>query len=110
MVGLGLSGIVMLLATFTDNISATIVLLALGLAFMDFTAPVAWAVATGLGKNHAGAVTGAMNTAGLLGGTVASLGIGYLISWTGDYNLPVELIGLQLLAGAALTLGIKAES
>jgi len=110
MVGLSLSGIVMLIATFTDNNSITIIMLALGLAFMDFTAPVAWAVATGLGKNHAGAITGAMNTAGLLGGTIASLGIGYLISWTGDYNLPVEIIGVQLILGAILTLGIKAES
>ncbi len=110
LVGLSLSGIVMLIATFTDNNSITIIMLALGLAFMDVTAPVAWAVATGLGKNHSGAITGAMNTAGLLGGTIASLGIGYLISWTGDYNLPVEIIGVQLILGAILTLGIKAES
>lgn len=108
--GLSLSGLVMLLATITDNNSIAVVMLALGLAFMDFTAPVAWAVATGLGKEHSGAITGAMNTAGLLGGTVASLGIGYLITWTGDYNFPVMLIGLQLIVGALLTLGIKAES
>lgn len=100
----------MLLATVTENNSIAVVMLALGLAFMDFTAPVAWAVATGLGKEHSGAITGAMNTAGLLGGTVASLGIGYLITWTGDYNFPVMLIGLQLIVGALLTLGIKAES
>jgi MFS transporter, ACS family, glucarate transporter len=110
LVGLSLSGSAMLLATYTDNISVTIILLALGLAFMDVTAPVAWAIATGLGKNHAGAITGAMNTAGLLGGTVASLGIGYLISWTGNYDLPVAIIGIQLIVGALLTLGIRAES
>ncbi len=85
-------------------------MLALGLAFMDITAPVSWAVATGLGKNHAGAITGAMNTAGLLGGTVASLGIGYLISWTGNYDLPVQIIGGHMIVGAFLTFGIKAES
>ncbi len=108
--GLSLSGIVMLMATFTENLPVMVVLLALGLAFMDVTAPVAWAMATGLGKEHAGAITGAMNTAGLVGGTAASLGIGYLITWTGDYNLPVMIIGLQLIVGALLTLGIKAES
>lgn len=110
LVGLTLSGLVMLLATTTGNATTAVVMLALGLAFMDFTAPVAWAVATGIGKEHSGAITGAMNTAGLLGGTVASLGIGYLITWTGDYNFPVILIGLQLIVGALLTLGIKAES
>jgi MFS family permease len=108
--GLSLSGFAMLFATYSHDLSITIIMLALGLAFMDVTAPVAWAVATGLGKNHAGAITGAMNTAGLLGGTVTSLGIGYLISWTGDYNLPVAIIGVQLIVGALLTLGIKAES
>lgn len=110
LIGLGLSGIVMLAATVTHNNSIAIILLALGLAFMDVTAPVAWAIATGIGKQHSGAITGAMNTAGLLGGTVASLGIGYLITWSGDYNLPVMLIGIQLLVGSALTLGIKAEA
>ncbi len=110
LVGLSLSGLAMLSATYTDNLSIAIIMLALGLAFMDITAPVSWAVATGIGKNHAGAITGAMNTAGLLGGTVASLGIGYLISWSGDYDLPVTIIGIQLIIGALLTLGIKAES
>jgi MFS transporter, ACS family, glucarate transporter len=110
LVGLSLSGSAMLIATYTDNLSVTIIMLALGLAFMDVTAPVAWAIATGLGKNHAGAITGAMNTAGLLGGTVASLGIGYLISWTGNYDLPVAIIGVQLILGALLTIGIRAES
>lgn len=110
LLGLGLSGVVMLAATLTGNNSMAVVLLALGLAFMDVTAPVAWAIATGIGKQHSGAITGAMNTGGLLGGTVASLGIGYLITWSGDYNLPVMLIGIQLLVGAALTLGIKAEA
>lgn len=110
LLGLGLSGVVMLAATLTGNNSMAVVLLALGLAFMDVTAPVAWAIATGIGKQHSGAITGAMNTAGLLGGTVASLGICYLITWSGDYNFPVMLIGIQLLVGAALTLGIKAEA
>jgi MFS transporter, ACS family, glucarate transporter len=110
LVGLALSGSVMLLATITESDTIAVVLLALGLAFMDVTAPVAWAIATGIGKQHSGAITGAMNTAGLLGGTVASLGIGYVISWSGSYNLPVVLIGLQLIIGSLLTLRIKAES
>lgn len=110
LLGLGLSGLAMLAATLTENNLNAVVLLALGMAFMDVTAPVAWAIATGIGKQHSGAITGAMNTAGLLGGTVASLGIGYLISWSGSYDLPVMLIGVQLLVGSLLTLGIKAES
>ena len=110
LVGLSLSGLVMLLATITESNTMAVILLALGLAFMDVTAPVAWAIAIGLGKQHSGAITGALNTAGLVGGTVASLGVGYLISWTGNYHLLVTLLGIQLIAGALITLGIKAES
>jgi hypothetical protein len=110
MTGLLLSGAVMLLASLSTNNQAAVILVALGLAFMDFTAPVAWAIATGLGKESAGAVTGAMNTAGLIGGTIASLGIGYLITWTGNYELPVMIIAIQLLIGSVICFGIRAES
>ena len=110
MIGLGLSGMVMVAAAITNNNLYAVVMLAFGLALMDVTAPVAWAIATGLGKNQSGSVTGAMNTAGLLGGTVTSLGIGYLVIWTGDYDFPVTLIGIQLMVGALLAFGIKAES
>jgi uncharacterized membrane protein (Fun14 family) len=36
----------------------------------------------------------------LLGGTISSLGVGYLITWTGSYHLPVIVLALQLLVGA----------
>ncbi|MBI3218217.1 MAG: MFS transporter [Bacteroidetes bacterium] len=99
-IGLSLSGLVMLIALFTKDNSVAIVFLALGLAFMDVTAPVAWAVATDIGGKSSGAITGAMNTAGLLGGTAASLGIGYLVAWKGNYDLPVIILAIQLLIGA----------
>ncbi len=109
LIGLSLSGTSMLLAAFTASNSVAIVFLALGLAFMDVTAPVSWAVATELGGKDSGAVTGAMNTAGLLGGTITSLGIGYLITTYGSYKLPVVILGIVLIIGALLWLLIKAD-
>ncbi len=41
--------------------------LGIGMAFMDVTAPSAWAVAMDLGGERSGTVSGAMNRAGLLG-------------------------------------------
>ncbi|MFM7195434.1 MAG: MFS transporter [Bacteroidota bacterium] len=104
--GLMISGISMLLAVNAASDVWAVVFLTMGLAFMDVTAPVSWALATDLGLSSSGAVTGAMNTAGLLGGTATSLGIGYLLQWTGNYHLPVTVIAVQLIAGAvcALTL------
>ena len=109
LIGLSLSGSSMLLAAFTPDNSIAIVFLALGLAFMDVTAPVSWAVATELGGKDSGAVTGAMNTAGLLGGTITSLGIGYLITSYGSYQLPVIIVGIILIIGSLLWLLIKAD-
>lgn len=108
-VGLGLSGVLMLVSVVTPHPPVAVVVLALGLASMDVTAPVAWAVATDLGKGASGAITGAMNTAGLLGGTVASLGMGYLIEWRGNYDLPVVLLALQLLVGAGLAAALQVQ-
>jgi ACS family glucarate transporter-like MFS transporter len=108
--GLSISGLVMLISIFTADNTVAIVFLALGLAFMDVTAPVAWAVATDIGGKASGAITGAMNTAGLLGGTVASLGIGYLISWNGSYQFPVILIAIQLIAGALFAMALKTKN
>lgn len=109
-VGLTFSALVMLGATLSPNNTIAIILLALGLAFMDVTAPVSWAVAIDIGGKHSGAVTGAMNTAGLLGGTATSLGIGYLISTWGSYDIPVVILAIQLLIGAAFALGMQLKT
>lgn len=99
-IGLSLSAIVMLSSVAVENNVIAVILLAIGLASMDVTAPVSWAVATELAGKASGAVTGAMNTAGLLGGTISSLGVGYLITWKGNYHLPVVVLAVQLLVGA----------
>lgn len=109
MIGLALSGSSMLAAVFTQENSMAVIYLALGLAFMDVTAPVSWAVATDLGGKHSGAVTGAMNTAGLLGGTVTSLGIGYLVTAFHGYTVPVVILGCLLLTGSVVWLFVKVE-
>jgi len=108
-VGLSLSAISMLSSMAIESNTIAVILLAFGLALMDVTAPVSWAVATDLGGKSSGAVTGAMNTAGLLGGTAASLGMGYLIAWSGSYHTPVVILGIQLLVGAGFALGLRVD-
>jgi ACS family glucarate transporter-like MFS transporter len=108
--GLCLSGSFMIGAAFTGNNVLAVILLALGLASMDVTAPVAWAVATDIGGKDSGAVTGAMNTAGLLGGTITSVGIGYLVTSFHSYTIPVVILGLLLVVGGILWLPIRADA
>lgn len=109
LVGLCLSGTMMICSALTENNDIAVIAVAFGMAFMDVTAPVAWAVAIGLGGKDSGVVTGAMNTAGLLGGTVCSLGIGYMVTAFHSYTIPVLILGMFLVGGGLLWLVIKAE-
>ncbi|SHI02991.1 Sugar phosphate permease [Chryseolinea serpens] len=109
-VGLSLSALLMLGCVAVDSNVAAVIMLALGLATMDVTAPVSWAIAIELAGKASGAVTGAMNTAGLLGGTIASLGVGYLISWTGSYDVPLIILAIQLLIGAFFASQLKVST
>lgn len=108
--GLGLSGVFMLISVFTaDNTIAT-VLLSAGLGLMDFTIPASWSTAMDIGGKHAGAVTGAMNTAGLLGSTLNTVAFGYLVTAFGNnYHAPVILLSGLLIFGALLWLKIDAQ-
>lgn len=107
--GLILSGSCMLCIPMMSNNLIIIVLLSLGMAFMDVTAPVAWAVATDLGGEDSGAITGAMNTAGLLGGTITSLGIGYIVKYFSSYDIAVFTLAIQLIIGGFLWFFITNE-
>lgn len=108
MIGLFVSGICMITASLlTDNLSA-IIILGMGMAFMDVTAPVAWAVAMDLGGLRSGTVSGAMNSAGLTAAYLSTVLFGYLATAYG-YYLPVLLIGVIVLLGAFIWLRIDAE-
>ncbi len=110
LIGLLVAGLCMLWSAFTANNHTAVIAVALGMAFMDVTAPVAWAVAIGLGGKDSGVITGAMNTAGLLGGTVTSVGIGYLVTGFNSYTLPVVIVGIVLMAGGVMWLFIRSRS
>jgi MFS family permease len=81
--------------------------LAIGMAFMDLTAPVAWAVAMDLGGDKSGTVSGSMNSAGLTGAYFSTILFGYLASNFG-YYLPVLFIGVMVMLGAFVWLKIDA--
>jgi len=105
--GLGLSGIFMLISVFTPDNTVATILLSAGLGLMDFTIPASWSTAMDIGGKNAGTITGAMNTAGLLGGTLNTIGFGYLVTAFGNnYHAPVILLAILLIIGALLWLKI----
>lgn len=99
MIGLFVSGICIIAGTLTTNNTHTVIYLAMGMAFMDFTAPVAWAAAMDMGGDRSGTVSGTMNTAGLTGAYLSTVSFGYLAAAKG-YDFPVMLIGVILVIGA----------
>ena len=77
------------------------------MAFMDVTAPVAWAVAMDMGGDKSGTISGSMNSAGLTGAYFSTVFFGYMANQYG-YYLPVLWIGIIVLFGAFVWLKIDA--
>jgi ACS family glucarate transporter-like MFS transporter len=73
-----------------------------GAAFMvmDLMLPAAWAMCMAIGGRYGGTASGVMNTAGNLGGFVCSVAFGYIVSATGDYNLPLQGVAAMVLVAA----------
>ncbi len=99
---LALSAVCLLLTAATTGKVTGIVFLALGFGIMDCMLPSAWALCLDIGKDYAGAVSGAMNSAGNLGGTVCAIVFGYLVTASGQYNLPIVVIGIMVMLSACL--------
>ncbi|MDD2792923.1 MAG: MFS transporter [Sediminibacterium sp.] len=107
MVGLFISGLCLIGAALTEDNFTAIIALGVGMACMDVTAPVAWAVAMDMGGLQSGAVSGSMNTAGLTGAYLSTVLFGYLATSYG-YYLPLLLIGIIVLTGAFIWFKIDA--
>jgi ACS family glucarate transporter-like MFS transporter len=106
--GLLLAGSCMITAALSANNHVAVVFLSLGLAFKDLTLPVSWTVASEIGGKHAGAISGSMHMFGQIGSTIMTLGFGYIVSETHNWNLPIILIGVLVIGSGLLWLLIDA--
>jgi ACS family glucarate transporter-like MFS transporter len=108
MIGLSASALFTVATLLTPNKYVALVFLALSYAGSDFMLPTAWAVCLDIGKKYAGAVTGAMNTAGQIGSFISSVCFGYIVKYSHSYELPLIPITVMLVISAALWLKIDA--
>jgi ACS family glucarate transporter-like MFS transporter len=72
MLGYGLSGILLFAAATIDNRAAAVSALCVSVGGLYFAEPAFWATAVHLSGENAGAATGMMNTAGIVGGIVST--------------------------------------
>ena len=104
--GLAVSAVFMFLAGFIPGKIQVFIFLSLCFGIIDLMLPSAWAVCLDVGMKYAGAVSGAMNTAGNIGGFVCASVFGYLVDATGNYNFPLFVISGMLLISAFLFMHI----
>lgn len=106
---LAVSAVCMFLAAFIPGKMAVFIFLSLCFGIFDLMLPSAWALCIDLGKQHAGTLSGAMNTAGNIGGFCCGILFGALVQQSGNYNLPLYLIAVMLLVSAVLFAFINPE-
>ena len=106
---LAVSAVCMFLAAFIPAKMAVFVFLSLCFGIFDLMLPSAWALCIDLGKHHAGTLSGAMNTAGNIGGFCCGILFGELVQQSGNYNLPLYMIAVMLIVSAVLFAFINPE-
>jgi ACS family glucarate transporter-like MFS transporter len=72
MLGYGLSGALLFAAAKSDSRTAAVAALCLSVGFLYFAEPAFWAIAVYLSGENAGAASGIMNTAGIIGGIIST--------------------------------------
>jgi predicted MFS family arabinose efflux permease len=99
---LAISGLCTIAVMFTQQWLGALILLSLVYGGITFQQPTMFAVCLDIGGEYAGAVVGAMNTAGQLGSFLSSLAFGYLVQRYDNYNAPFIPMAVSLLVGAWL--------
>lgn len=100
--GLIVAGICLGIATMTKDNTIAVGLLTIGGGAMNMMVPVSWSICVDLAREHVGAVSGAMNTAGQVGSLISSVAFGYLVEWTSSYDLALIPLAAALIISGLL--------
>jgi nitrate/nitrite transporter NarK len=101
-----LCAVLILASILVPSAVAKAILLALALASADFALSACWAVCLDVAPNHAGVVTGFMNTFGNLGGLVGPMVVGLMVDRLGSWTLPLYVTAGVYVGGALAWLAI----
>lgn len=109
LVGLPLASVLLVAAILTPNAKTSAFLFAAAAGLATFGVAPAWAACLDIGGQHAGVVTGAMNTFGNLGGTAMPLLMGVCLDWWGSWKISLLTVAFFYLFSAACWLGIRSD-
>jgi MFS transporter, ACS family, glucarate transporter len=108
--GAFLAGAVLTFAsTLVPQAMAKAVLLALALGSVDLALGACWAVCLDIGRDHAGVVTGCMNTFSNLGGVLTPLVVAYAVDRWQSWTFPFYVTAVVYAVGAVIWLVIDPE-
>jgi len=82
------------------------ILIAMALASADLALGACWAVPIDIAPNHAGVITGFMNTLGNIGGLIGPLVVGYAVDRWHSWTFPFYITALVYAGGAVAWLAI----
>jgi MFS family permease len=88
---------------------AKAVLLAMALGSVDLALGACWAVCLDIGRDHAGVVTGCMNTFSNLGGVLTPLVVAYAVDRWQSWTFPFYVTAVVYATGALIWLTIDPE-
>jgi len=108
-IGLGSACTFTIAAMLTHQQMLTLVLLSLVYGSITFQQAGVFAVCLDVGRKHAGAIVGLMNTSAALGGLVSSVAYGYIVEYFHSYDAPFVPMAALLLLGTVLWLKIDAS-
>jgi MFS transporter, ACS family, glucarate transporter len=106
-VTLPISGVILVAAALTDNPITAAILLTATLGVADLCVSSCWAMCHDVGGEHAGTVTGCMNTFGNIGGAISPLVVGYAVQWWNSWTLPFFITAGVYVFGGLMTLLIN---
>jgi MFS transporter, ACS family, glucarate transporter len=90
----------LVLSTWVENPVLAMVVIGLASFSNDIIMPSSWASVMDVGGNYAGTLAGAMNMWGNVGGALAPLANGYLLTWTdGNWNITFYVAAAVYLLG-----------
>jgi MFS family permease len=98
---LAIAGLAILGSAASQNPLLSALLIGVAGASSNFLLGASWGVCVDIAGRHAGVVTGCMNTAGQIGGTLSPIIVALTFNHFKTWSAPLILTGLLYLAGAA---------
>jgi MFS family permease len=103
------ASVTMLLGTHVSNPTLAIWLLAISAGGGSFVLGAAWSAVLQIGGPRAGLAGAVMNTAGQVGGALSPVVLGYVLQFTGSWDMPLYATGILYTLGGLCWLGIDAR-